>query len=90
VSHSTFDHFVNVSELLIYFSMSAAAKRWRYLRRLIFFRQMDFEFAFWQMYYLMTAPQQVYRNFNYRKKTKLQVITALFSGFNSENRSLFD
>jgi hypothetical protein len=39
--------------------MSAAAKRWRYLRRLVFFRQMDFEFAFWQMIYLMTAPHEV-------------------------------
>jgi hypothetical protein len=40
-------------------SMSAAAKRWRYLRRLVLFRQMDFEFAFWQMIYLMTAPHEV-------------------------------
>jgi hypothetical protein len=39
--------------------MSAAAKRWRYLRRLVLFRQMDFEFAFWQMVYLMTAPHEV-------------------------------
>ena len=52
--------------------MSAAAKRYKYLRRLLHFRQMDFEFAFWQMIYLMTAPQQVYRNFQYRKQTKLQ------------------
>lgn len=33
---------------------------------------MDFEFAFWQMIYLLSAPQQVYRNFGYRKQTKLQ------------------
>eukprot|EP00095_Tigriopus_kingsejongensis_P002403 snap_masked-scaffold934_size79169-processed-gene-0.12 protein:Tk02403 transcript:snap_masked-scaffold934_size79169-processed-gene-0.12-mRNA-1 annotation:"conserved hypothetical protein" len=52
--------------------MSAAAKRYKYLRRLLHFRQMDFEFAFWQMVYLMSAPQQVYRNFQYRKQTKLQ------------------
>ena len=35
--------------------MSAAAKRWKYLRRLVHFRQMDFEFAFWQMFYLVSA-----------------------------------
>jgi len=52
--------------------MSAAAKRWKYLRRLVHFRQMDFEFAFWQMFYLLAAPRQVYRNFAYRKQTKLQ------------------
>jgi hypothetical protein len=52
--------------------MSAAAKRWKYLRRLLHFRQMDFEFAFWQMFYLLSAPRQVYRNFQYRKQTKLQ------------------
>ena len=34
--------------------MSAAAKRWKYLRRLVHFRQMDFEFAFWQMFYLVS------------------------------------
>lgn len=51
---------------------SANAKRYRYLRRLLKFRQMDFEFAFWQMWYLFTAPQKVYRNFQYRKQTKDQ------------------
>jgi len=52
--------------------MSAAAKRWKYLRRLWNFRQMDFEFALWQMLYLFYKPQQVYRNFQYRKETKAQ------------------
>lgn len=52
--------------------MSAAVKRYRYLRRLFKFQQMDFEFAVWQMTYLFIAPQKVYRNFNYRKETKLQ------------------
>ncbi|XP_046669616.1 protein unc-50 homolog isoform X4 [Homalodisca vitripennis] len=52
--------------------MSAAVKRYRYLRRLFKFQQMDFEFAFWQMTYLFIAPQKVYRNFNYRKETKSQ------------------
>lgn len=33
---------------------------------------MDFEFAMWQMLYLFTSPQKVYRNFHYRKQTKNQ------------------
>ena len=28
---------------------------------------MDFEFAIWQMLYLFYKPQNVYRNFQYRK-----------------------
>ncbi|KAL1131200.1 hypothetical protein AAG570_010818 [Ranatra chinensis] len=52
--------------------MSAAVKRYRYLRRLFKFDQMDFEFAFWQMTYLFISPQKVYRNFQYRKQTKSQ------------------
>ncbi|KAJ2954919.1 hypothetical protein O0L34_g3246 [Tuta absoluta] len=51
---------------------SAAVKRYKYLRRLFQFNQMDFEFAAWQMVYLFVAPQKVFRNFNYRKHTKSQ------------------
>ncbi|XP_038016788.1 protein unc-50 homolog isoform X1 [Motacilla alba alba] len=51
---------------------TAGAKRYKYLRRLFHFRQMDFEFALWQMLYLFTSPQRVYRNFHYRKQTKDQ------------------
>lgn len=51
---------------------SATYKRYKYLRRIFHFRQMDFEFALWQMLYLMIAPQKVYRNFHYRKCTKDQ------------------
>lgn len=51
---------------------TAGAKRHKYLRRLLHFRQMDFEFALWQMLYLFTSPQRVYRNFHYRKQTKDQ------------------
>jgi hypothetical protein len=52
--------------------MTANAKRYKYLRRILKFRQMDFEYAFWQMLYLLIAPQKVYRNFGYRKQTKDQ------------------
>jgi len=52
--------------------MSAAAKRYKYLRRIFHFRHMDFEFALWQMLSLFYKPQQVYRNFQYRKETKAQ------------------
>lgn len=51
---------------------SATTKTQKYLRRLIKFRQMDFEFALWQMLYLFVAPQRVFRNFGYRKETKSQ------------------
>lgn len=51
---------------------TAGAKRYKYLRRLLHFRQMDFDFAVWQMLYLFTSPQRVYRNFHYRKQTKDQ------------------
>jgi len=52
--------------------MTASAKRHKYLRRILKFRQMDFEYAFWQMIYLFIAPQKVYRNHAYRKQTKDQ------------------
>ncbi|XP_040573741.1 protein unc-50 homolog [Lepeophtheirus salmonis] len=52
--------------------MSAAAKRAKYLRRLLHFRQMDFEFAIWQMIYLLLDPKRVYKNFKYRKLSKSQ------------------
>ncbi|KAE9416100.1 hypothetical protein Angca_004084, partial [Angiostrongylus cantonensis] len=52
--------------------MSAWAKLTRFSRRFIHFKQMDFEFASWQMLYLMIQPQKVYRNFIYRKRTKDQ------------------
>lgn len=49
-------------------SSSATTKSYKYLRRLLKFDQMDFEFALWQMLYLFTSPQQVYKNSNYRKR----------------------
>lgn len=48
--------------------MSAATKRYKYLRRMFKLGQMDFEFAMWQMVYLCIAPHKVYRNFQYRKR----------------------
>ncbi|XP_074660186.1 protein unc-50 homolog A-like [Tubulanus polymorphus] len=51
---------------------TASAKRQKYFRRLFKIRQMDFEYAFWQMLYLFVSPQKVYRNFQYRKCTKDQ------------------
>uniref|UniRef100_G3PPP5 Unc-50 inner nuclear membrane RNA binding protein n=1 Tax=Gasterosteus aculeatus aculeatus TaxID=481459 RepID=G3PPP5_GASAC len=51
---------------------TAGFKRYKYLRRLLHLGQMDFDFAVWQMLYLFTSPQRVYRNFHYRKQTKDQ------------------
>jgi hypothetical protein len=49
-------------------TLSATQKRMKYLRRLVHFRHMDFEYALWQMWYLFTSPQKVYRNFQHRKR----------------------
>ena len=38
---------------------TATAKRHKYLRRILKFKQMDFEYAFWQMLYLIIFPQKV-------------------------------
>jgi len=55
--------------------MTAAVKRYRYLRKLSNFKQMDFEFALWQMTFLFINPQKVYRNFQHRKgKLSIQYI----------------
>ncbi|XP_063709752.1 protein unc-50 homolog [Culicoides brevitarsis] len=51
---------------------TATNKTYKFIRRLFKFDQMDFEFALWQIAYLFYNPQQVYRNFSYRKQTKLQ------------------
>ena len=51
---------------------SASAKRSKFLKRLFKFHHMDFQFAFWQMFYLFVAPQRVFRDFKYRKQTKNQ------------------
>jgi hypothetical protein len=48
--------------------MTAAAKISRFFRRLFQLRAMDFEFAAWQMLYLLIHPQKVYKNFMYRKR----------------------
>ncbi|KAJ8986225.1 hypothetical protein NQ317_009931 [Molorchus minor] len=53
-------------------STSAATKRYKYVRRLFKFEQMDFEFAFWQMLNLFISPQKVCKNFQYRKRMKFQ------------------
>ncbi|CBY20817.1 unnamed protein product [Oikopleura dioica] len=52
--------------------LSGAARLHKYLRRIFRKNQMDFEFASWQAFYLLVNPQQVYRNFAYRKQTKNQ------------------
>ncbi|KAJ1642902.1 hypothetical protein LPJ64_005279 [Coemansia asiatica] len=41
-------------------------------RRLFHWRQLDFEFASWQMLYLLVSPKRVYRNIYYHKQTKNQ------------------
>jgi hypothetical protein len=63
----------NSSSNTIYDRYSAAAKRYKYLRRLLKFRQMDFEFAIWQVIHLFIAPQKVFRAFQYRKRMSVRM-----------------
>ena len=56
---------------MILLRYSAAAKRNKFLKRIVKFRLMDFQFAFWQMIYLLIAPQKVFRDFQYRKRELL-------------------
>lgn len=53
--------------------LSATTKSYKYLRKLVKFDQMDFEFAMWQMIYLFISPQKLYRNFSYRKRKHFSV-----------------
>lgn len=70
--------------------MSAATKRYKYLRRMFKFDQMDFEFALWQLIYLFVAPQKVYRNFQYRKrKCGYHLRELCLLGLFSETKSQF-
>lgn len=41
-------------------SRTADEKRYKFLRRFIHFRHMDFEYALWQMLHLFISPQKVY------------------------------
>jgi len=43
-----------------------------YFRRIVHYRQMDFEYTFWQMLYLLIDPSVVYRMVKYHKQTKNQ------------------
>eukprot|EP00164_Ancoracysta_twista_P008744 GFYU01012724.1.p1 GENE.GFYU01012724.1~~GFYU01012724.1.p1 ORF type:complete len:254 (-),score=35.01 GFYU01012724.1:289-1050(-) len=43
-----------------------------YFRRVINYSQMDFEYTFWQMFYLCVDPSRVYRTTAYHKQTKNQ------------------
>lgn len=63
--------------------VSATSKSYKYLRRLLKFKQMDFEFALWQMLYLFISPQKVYRNVNYRKRKYFDFFIHLSANFNS-------
>eukprot|EP00040_Diaphanoeca_grandis_P020099 m.106702 g.106702 ORF g.106702 m.106702 type:complete len:251 (-) comp27746_c1_seq1:118-870(-) len=50
----------------------STARRYKFLRRLLHFKQMDFEFALWQMLWLLIAPNRVYRHAHYQKTHKNQ------------------
>ena len=46
-------------------SLSANDKAKKYFSRFYKFRQMDFEYASWQMVNIFVSPQKLYRNFSY-------------------------
>ena len=46
--------------------------RYKYLRRMVNVKQMDFEFALVAMFYLLVSPKKVYTNIYYQKQTKNQ------------------
>jgi len=50
----------------------AMSKVWKFIRRLFYFKQMDFQYALWQAHKLLVNPQQLYKGFQYRKTTKGQ------------------
>lgn len=50
----------------------ALSKMWKFGRRLIYVKQMDFQYALWQAHKLLINPHQLYKNFQYRKTTKGQ------------------
>nr|CDS33122.1 protein unc 50 [Hymenolepis microstoma] len=54
------------------FSLGAKEKAKKYFSRFYKFRQMDFEYASWQMVNIFVAPQKLYRNFSYHHFTRNQ------------------
>jgi len=62
----------NSSSNTMFDRYSAAAKRYKYLRRLLKFRQMDFEFAIWQIIHLFIALQKVFRAFQNQKRKNIK------------------
>lgn len=51
---------------------SVASRPSEYLRRIFSVPQMDFEYTFWQMKYLLLSPSLVYRTASWHKQTKNQ------------------
>uniref|UniRef100_A0A0X3Q1C8 Protein unc-50 homolog B n=1 Tax=Schistocephalus solidus TaxID=70667 RepID=A0A0X3Q1C8_SCHSO len=50
-------------------SMSASEKAKKFFSRMYRFKQMDFEYALWQMVNIFSSPQKLYRNFSYHNAT---------------------
>ncbi|VDK35406.1 unnamed protein product [Taenia asiatica] len=53
-------------------SLSASEKAKKYFSRFYKFKQMDFEYASWQMVNIFVSPQKLYRNFSYHHSTRNQ------------------
>ena len=73
------------------------SRQYKFLRRVfkLKFNQMDFQYAAWQMIYLMTTPSRVYKNSQIRKHTRNQwarddpAFMVLLAGFLGVSSILF-
>ena len=54
------------SNLSTWFDRKLTIQVWKFIRRLFYFKQMDFQYALWQAHKLLVNPQQLYKGFQYR------------------------
>ena len=58
---------------------------WKFIRRLFYFKQMDFQYALWQAHKLLVNPQQLYKGFQYRYVLSLFMRYKLYQNDNQKN-----
>ena len=58
---------------------------WKFIRRLFYFKQMDFQYALWQAHKLLVNPQQLYKGFQYRFVLSLFMPYKLYQNNNQKN-----
>lgn len=58
---------------------------WKFIRRLFYFKQMDFQYALWQAHKLLVNPQQLYKGFQYRYVLSLFLRYKYYQNNNQKN-----